>query len=63
VEFRHGVGAGALKIVECQVPSGDMLSREMIERACFHDFCSVPMSRGDFGIVDIFFGNFGHHPL
>jgi hypothetical protein len=40
-----------------------MLSRELIERAYFHDSHRVPLSRTELNIVDIFFGIFAHHPL
>jgi hypothetical protein len=47
-------------VVECEVPSD--LSHELIARAYFRDAYRVPLSRGDLGIVDIFFGIFAHHP-
>jgi hypothetical protein len=50
-----------MSVVECDVPSGSMLSRELIERAYFHDSYRAPLSR-ELGIIDIFFGIFGHHP-
>ena len=52
-----------MNVVECDVPSGSMLSRELIERAYFHDSYRVPLSRRELNIVDIFFGIFAHHPL
>jgi hypothetical protein len=52
-----------MNVVECDVPSGSMLSRELIERAYFYDSYRVPLSRGELNIVDIFFGIFAHHPL
>jgi hypothetical protein len=52
-----------MNVVECDVPSGSMLSRELIERAYFRDSYRVPLSRTELGIVDIFFGIFAHHPL
>jgi len=52
-----------MNVVECDVPSSSMLSRELIERAYFHDSYRVPLSRNDLGIVDIFAGIFAHHPL
>ena len=51
-----------MNVVECDVPSGSMLSRELIERAYFHDSYRVPLSRRELNIVDIFFGIFAHHP-
>jgi hypothetical protein len=50
------------EIVECDVPSGSMLSRELIERAYFRDSYRAPLSRRELGIVDVFFGIFAHHP-
>src|SRR6266851_7101217 len=52
-----------MNVVECDVPSGSTLSRELIERAYFRDSYSAPLSCGELGIVDIFFGIFAHHPL
>ena len=52
-----------MSVVECDVPFDSMLCRELIERAYFHDSYRVPLSRRELGIVDIFFGIFGHHPL
>jgi hypothetical protein len=50
-------------VVECEVPSDSLLSRELIERAYFVDAYRAPLRRSDLGIVDIFFGIFAHHPL
>ena len=52
-----------MNVVECDVPSGSVLSRELIERAYFRDSYRAPLSRSELGIVDIFFGIFAHHPL
>ncbi len=52
-----------MNVVECDVPSGSMLSRELVERAYFRDSYRAPLSRRELGIVDIFFGIFAHHPL
>jgi hypothetical protein len=51
-----------MNVVECNVPSGSMLSRELIERAYFRDSWRAPLSRGELGIVDIFFAIFAHYP-
>ncbi len=51
-----------MNVVECDVPSGSMLSRELIERAYFRDSYRAPLSRNELGIADIFFGIFAHHP-
>jgi hypothetical protein len=31
-----------MNVVECDVPSGSMLSRELVERAYFHDSYRAP---------------------
>ena len=49
-------------VVECEVPSDSLLSRELIERAYFVDAYRAPLCRSDLGIVDIFFGIFAHYP-
>lgn len=51
-----------MNVVECDVPSGSMLSRELIERAYFRNSYRAPLSRSELGIADIFFGIFAHHP-
>jgi Protein of unknown function (DUF2867) len=51
-----------MNIVECDVPSGSMLGREMIECAYFRDSYRAPLSRRELGIVGIFLGIFAHHP-
>ena len=52
-----------MNVVDCDVPSSSMLSREVIERANFRDSYRALLSRRELGIVDIFFGIFAHHPL
>jgi len=52
-----------MNVVDCDVPSSSMLSREVIERANFRDAYRALLSRRELGIVDIFFGIFAHHPL
>ena len=52
-----------MSVVERDVPSCSMLSRELIERAYFRDSYRAPLSRKELGIVDIFSGIFAHHPL
>jgi hypothetical protein len=52
-----------MTVVECDVPAGSMLSRQLIERAYFRDSYRAPLSRRELGIVDVFFGIFAHHPL
>jgi Protein of unknown function (DUF2867) len=51
-----------MSVIECDVPSGSILSRELIERATFRDSYRAPLSRTELGIIDIFFGIFAHHP-
>ena len=52
-----------MNVVECDVPSGSMLRREVIENAYFRDSYRAPLSRKELGIVDVFLGIFAHHPL
>ena len=51
------------KVVECDVPSGSMLSREWIEHAYFRNSFAAPLSRRDLGATDLFLAIFAHHPL
>ena len=43
-----------MKVVECDVPSGSMLSRELVERAYFRDSFRASLRRRDLGVTDIF---------
>jgi hypothetical protein len=52
-----------MNVVECDWPSGSMLSRDLIEHAYFRDSYRAPLSRRELGVVEVFFGIFGHHPL
>jgi hypothetical protein len=52
-----------MQVIECDAPSGSVLSRELIRNAYFHDSYRAPLTRPEFGIVDIFFALFGHTPL
>jgi hypothetical protein len=52
-----------MKVVQCDVPSGSMLSREWIERSYFRDSFKAPLSRSDLGVTDLFLAIFAHHPL
>jgi hypothetical protein len=52
-----------MKVVECDWPSGSMLSRDLIEHAYFRDSYRAPLSRRELSVVEVFFGIFGHHPL
>ena len=47
-----------MNVVECDVPSGGMLSREAVERAYFRCSYRAPLSRGELGIIDVFFSIF-----
>jgi hypothetical protein len=51
-----------MKVVECDVPFGSALSRELIDRAYYCDAYRAPLVRKELGIVDIFFAIFAHHP-
>jgi hypothetical protein len=51
-----------MSVVECDVPSTSMLSRELISNAWFHDSWRTALTRPDLGIVDLFFALFGHTP-
>jgi hypothetical protein len=52
-----------MHVIECDVPSSSVLSRELIGNAHFHDSYRAPLARPELGIVDIFFALFGHTPL
>ena len=52
-----------MNVVKSDVPSGSMLSRDVIEHAHFRDSYPAPLSRRDLGIVDVFSAIFAHHPL
>jgi hypothetical protein len=52
-----------MNVVECDVPSSSLLSREIIEHAYFRDSYRAPLSRRELGVVDVFLGIFAHHPL
>jgi hypothetical protein len=47
---------------ESDIPSVSMLERRMIDAAYFRDIYRAPLRRSQAGVVDIFFGIFGHHP-
>ena len=51
-------------IEECDVPARSMLDRRVVEAAFFRDAYRLPLAQlPQRGVVDIFFGVFGHHPL
>jgi hypothetical protein len=49
--------------VECEMPPGSALSRELIEHAHYRDAYRVPLRRRELGVVDVFFAIVAHHPL
>jgi hypothetical protein len=51
-----------MSVVECDVPSTSLLSRELIDGAYFRDSYRAPLNRRELGIVEIFFAIFAHHP-
>lgn len=52
-----------MNVVECDVPSGSLLSREIIQQAYFRDSYGVPLRCKDLAIVDVFRSIFAHRPL
>ena len=48
--------------VECAVPSGSVLQPQWVMAAYYQDAFRVPLTPPPAGVVDIFFGIFGHHP-
>ena len=52
-----------MNVVECDVPSASMLDRDFVQGAYFRDAWRAPLSRGETGIVDVFFAIFAHHPM
>ena len=52
-----------MHVVECDVPSSSVLSRDLIRTTHFHDSYRAPLAHPELGIVDIFFALFGHTPL
>jgi hypothetical protein len=52
-----------MPVIECDVPSGSALSRDLIASADFRDCYRAPLPRPELGIVEIFFALFGHTPL
>ena len=52
-----------MQVIECDLPPGSALSREMIGNAYFHDSYRAPLTREGLGIVEVFFALFGHTPL
>ena len=52
-----------MTIVECEFPTASVLDRRVVAAAYFRDSYRAPLSRARAGVVDIFFGIFGHHPM
>jgi len=57
------LGEFGMHVVECDVPSSSVLSRDLIRTTHFHDSYRAPLAHPELGIVDIFFALFGHTPL
>ena len=51
-----------MQVIECDLPSGSVLSGDTIGNAYFHDSYRAPMARPELGIVEVFFAVFGHTP-
>jgi Protein of unknown function (DUF2867) len=51
------------QIEECEVPINSAIDRNLIDAAFFRDAYRTPLTHGDIGVVEIFFGVFGHHPV
>jgi hypothetical protein len=49
-----------MTVVECDVPCGSALSREMVNT--FRDSCRMSLARREIGIVEVLLGIFAHHP-
>jgi hypothetical protein len=52
-----------MPVIECDLPPGSVLSREMIGNAYFRDSYRAPLTREGLGIVEVFFALFGHTPI
>jgi hypothetical protein len=52
-----------MHVIECDVPTSSVLSRDLIRSAYFHDSYRVPLARPGLSIIEIFFALFGHTPL
>ena len=52
-----------MNVVACEIPSASVLDRRVIEAAYFRDSYRTPLSQTQAGVVEIFFANFGHHPM
>ena len=52
-----------MQVIECDLPPGSALSRELIGNAYFHDPYRAPLTRPELRIVEVFFALFGHTPI
>lgn len=62
MQFRSSPEGAALPVA-CEIPSASVLDPRVIEAAYFRDSYRAPLRRARAGVVDIFFGIFGHHPM
>jgi hypothetical protein len=56
-------GMRRMHVIECDIPAGSALRRDLIASADFHDCYRAPLARRELPIVEIFFALFGHTPL
>jgi hypothetical protein len=52
-----------MQVIDCDIPPGSALGRDLIENAYFHDSYFAPLARPELGIVDIYTAILGHTPL
>jgi hypothetical protein len=52
-----------VSIIECDIPAGSALGRDLIGNSYFHDSYRAPLTRPELGIVDIYAAILGHAPL
>ncbi len=52
-----------MSVIECEVPPGSMLDRDLVEHCYFRDSYRAPLRRTDLAMAEIFFAVFGHKPL
>ncbi|MGB8397537.1 DUF2867 domain-containing protein [Bradyrhizobium sp.] len=52
-----------MHVIECEVPSGSMITRDLTGNSCFQDSYRAPLAHPERGIADIFFAVFGYTPL
>jgi hypothetical protein len=49
-------------LVECDVPEASALRPTLVAKAYFRDSYRAPLTSPPHGVIEIFFGIFGHHP-